>query len=297
MMISVVIPTFQRPERLARCLECIEAQTLPRAAFEVIVTDDGPYEWAQGMLEGDFPWVGWTHGPRRGPAANRNHGASHARGDWIVFVDDDCEPSIGWLAAIAAQNDVDVIEGKTVCPSERDTPFQERVENLRGGNYWSCNLAVRRAVFERLGGFDEDFRDAGGEDMEFAWRIAGNKLRTRFLTAALVTHPARPVTWKQLWWRTWLIRWMSLYWIKTGQSVPLHANYFQVIARLVEREIAGLLRTSAHYFLRFDRRLWRTKLFHQFWRWLTFPLVLPYLMFWEIRFRNMLRKRAREVKK
>jgi GT2 family glycosyltransferase len=297
MLISVVIPTFQRPETLARCLECLERQTMPRAGFEVIVTDDGGDGGAHTLLEKDFPWVRWTQGPQRGPAANRNHGASEATGDWIVFLDDDCEPSMGWLAAIAVQNDVDVIEGKTVCPSERDTPFEERVENLRGGSYWSCNLAVRRAVFERLGGFDEDFREAGGEDMEFAWRIASHKLRTRFLAAAIVTHPARRVTGSQLWWRTWLIRWMVLYRLKTGQSAPLRAHFPQVIALLVEREIADLLRSSAHFFLKFDRRLWRAKLFHQFWKWLTFPLVLPYLIFWEIKFRNMLRKRAREEKK
>ena len=289
MLLSVVIPTFRRPDSLAACLECIERQTLPREKFEVIVTDDAGDAATRDLVKQKFPWVQWTRGPGRGPAANRNHGASLAKGEWLAFVDDDCLPATGWLNAIGSQTDVDVIEGKTVCPDARDTPFQERVENLRGGCYWSCNLAVRRFVFERLGGFDEDFLDAGGEDMEFAWRIAKNNLHTRFVAAAQVAHPARAISWEQIWWRTWLIRWMVLYRLKTGQSVPLRASWFTVLIAAVKREIANLLRTSLRIFVDFDPKLWRTNLFRQFWQWLTFPLVLPWVLVWEIRFRNALR--------
>lgn len=288
-LISVVIPTHQRPDSLARCLGCLAEQTLPRAQFEVVVTDDGRDFATRDLVREKYPWARWTQGPRRGPAANRNHGAKQAAGEWIVFVDDDCEPSPGWLAAIAANRDVDVVEGKTVCPSERDTPFEERVENLRGGVFWSCNLAVRRSVFERLGGFDEDFLEAGGEDMEFAWRVANNRLRTRFVTGAQVIHPARAVSWKQIWRRTWLSRWLLLYRLKTGQSAPLKASWLRALAGLAEVEVANLLRTSLHFFLKFDRRFWRANLFRQCWKWLTFPLVLPYLLFWEVLFRKHLR--------
>jgi len=290
MLITVIIPTFQRPDSLARCLECIGRQTLSREQFEVVVTDDSRDLATRDMIGEKFPWARWTQGPGRGPAANRNHGASQGEGDWIVFVDDDCEPAVGWLAAIAAQRDVDVVEGKTVCPSERDTPFEERVENLRGGVFWTCNLAVRRFVFDRLGGFDEDFLEAGGEDMEFAWRIARDKLHTRFLPGALVVHPARNLTWKQLWRRTWLIRWMALYRLKTGQSAPADASWFSALVTLVKREVADLLRSTLHFLMKFDRSRWWRKTFQQAWKWITFPLVLPYLMLWEIRFRIQLSK-------
>lgn len=290
MLISVVIPTFNRPETLAVCLACIERQTLSRENFEVIVTDDSRTTVNRDLVKDKFPWVKWTQGPGKGPASNRNHGAEKASGEWLVFVDDDCEPAIGWLAAIALQSDVDVIEGKTVCPGAVDSPFQERVENLRGGSYWTCNLAVRRFVFERLGGFDEDFREAGGEDMEFAWRIARDKLHTRFLPGALVVHPPRDLKWKNIWWRTWLIRWMVLYRLKTRQSAPLRASWIAVITATVKREIADLLRTTLQFFLKFDQSLWRTKAFQQIWKWITFPLVLPYILWWEFRFRHTIRR-------
>ena len=285
MLISVVIPTFRRPDSLAACLECLERQSLPGGDFEVIVTDDAQDGGTEEMVRGKFPRVKWTRGPGRGPAANRNHGASLATGEWIAFVDDDCLPAQGWLRAIASQTDVDVIEGKTVAPGARDTPFQERIENLRGGSYWSCNLAVRREVFGRLGGFDEDFLEPGGEDMEFAWRIATHNLHTRFVAAALVEHPPRAITWKQIWWRTWLIRWLVLYLLKTSQAAPLRASWPAVLVAAVKREVAGLLRTTLRFFTDFDPKLWRTKLFYQIWKWVTFPIVLPWLIVWEIRFR------------
>ncbi|MGB8353053.1 MAG: glycosyltransferase family A protein [Chthoniobacteraceae bacterium] len=296
MLISVVIPTFQRPEALARCLECIGRQKLAQENFEVIVTDDSGDAESKTLVHEKFPRAQWTQGPQRGPAANRNYGASLARGEWIVFVDDDCEPAFGWLEAIAVQADVDVIEGKTVCPSDRDTPFEERVENLKGESFWSCNLAVRRSVFNRLGGFDEDFLEAGGEDMEFAWRIAKNKLHTRFVAGALVIHPARVLIWKQIWWRTWLMRWIVLFRVKTGQSPSLRASWFESLWWLVRVEILNLLRVTLHFFLKFDSKRWRTQAFQVGWKWLTFPLVLPYLMVWEIRFRNSLGNRAASIK-
>ena len=165
MLITVIIPACGRPTELARCL-----RALPAGA-DVIVTDDSPDDAVRQMLARDFPRVQHLAGPRKGPAANRNHGARAATGDWLVFLDDDCVPQPGWLEAITAHPEAEVVEGRTVCPDACDDPFTEQVENLNGNNFWSCNLAMRRSVFFDLGGFDEDFTEAAGEDMELAWRI------------------------------------------------------------------------------------------------------------------------------
>ena len=120
---SVVIPTCNRPEQLARCLAL-----LPRKVG-VIVTDDSSDARTRAMLTRDFAHVRLTQGPRRGPAANRAHGATLAGGEWLAFLDDDVVPSPGWLAAIvaAATNATDVIEGKTVCPDQTGHPLEEVV--------------------------------------------------------------------------------------------------------------------------------------------------------------------------
>ena len=210
-------------------------------------------------------------------AANRNHGARLARSEWLAFTDDDCLPQPGWLEALAAMAiDADVIEGRTQTPGAVDSPFEEHVENEHGGVLWSCNFAVRREVFERLGGFDEDFREAGGEDMEFAWRVQRAGLRVRFAPDALVHHPPRLIGWRGLWRRTWMIRWMSLYRLKTGQlrSLPV----------AMTDEVTLLFRITSQLLSRPDAQWPRRQYFSVAWRWFTFPLVLPYILFWNWRF-------------
>lgn len=273
MNFTVIIPTCGRLDSLARCL-----RALPAGA-QVIVTDDSRGDAVREMISESFPGVRYLAGPRRGPAANRNHGANTAGSEWLAFVDDDCEPQPGWIEALdAAAAEADVVEGRTVAPGASDSPFEEHVENESGGVLWSCNLAVRREVFARLGGFDEDFTEAGGEDMEFAWRVARAGLRVRFAPDALVRHPPRRVGWRGVWRRTWMIRWMALYRLKISQPLSLAGS--------VGREIADLLRTTLHLITRPAPGRWRRRIFAVLWRWVTFPAVLPWLLFWEWRFRH-----------
>ena len=194
-MFSVVVPTYHRNATLAECLTRLApgTQTLAGPAYEVIVTDDGSTATAQAMVAERFPWARWAAGPRRGPAANRNHGASLARGDWLAFTDDDCLPTPGWLAAFAdAAGDADVLEGRTTCAAGVSSILDEAPINLTGGNLWSCNLAIRVTAFHGTGGFDERFPHAAVEDMEFAGRVARGGRAVRFVPAAVVDHPPRP---------------------------------------------------------------------------------------------------------
>jgi GT2 family glycosyltransferase len=193
---TVIVPTCDRPEELAACLSCLApgAQTLPSDRYDVIVTDDGMKPVDEWLAE-RFPWARWTRGPRRGPAANRNHGASLARGDWLAFTDDDCRPDPGWLTAIASAATehpaVRVIEGRTYVDRPRAHPREFSPVNSTGGFYWSCNLALRRDAFEELGGFDERFPFNAMEDMELAWRFKAKGWPRHFAPAAGVLHPWR----------------------------------------------------------------------------------------------------------
>lgn len=298
MLISVVIPTCHRNDLLAKCLDCVAPgrQRLPAGDYEVIVTDDGRRETAEAMLRRDYPWARWVAGPKDGPAANRNNGARHASGEWIAFTDDDCLPDAGWLEAIARaarEGRVDIIEGRTVIPDKVDSPFKQGVENLGGDSFWSCNLAVRRAVFEKLGGFDEDFKEAADEDMEFAWRFQKRGHAHCFVPGALVLHPVRIITWAQIWKRTKMARWHELLFLKTERSVPLQASPLSAVARVMQWSVVTLLRTTWHLFTRRTNDGWRTRLFWQAWRWLTFVYVTPYIVIWHLRYRKMLLARQR----
>jgi GT2 family glycosyltransferase len=192
--ISVVIPTRHRDGQLATCLEALRPQ-LEGARAEVIVSDDGTSGETRAMLERSFPFARWTQGPRRGPAANRNNGVAIARGELVVLVDDDVVPAPDFLAnyVAAVSDDVDVYEGRTTCAAGVDSPLMHSPVNETGGYLWSCNLMLPRALFQALGGFDEDFPYPHLEDVAFRERLKGAGARVRFVPGAVVDHPPRPV--------------------------------------------------------------------------------------------------------
>jgi GT2 family glycosyltransferase len=209
----------------------------------------------------------------------------------MVFLDDDCRPEKGWLAAYeeaaaaaTAANNAEVLEGRTECPMEDGFAFYEIVENRTGGAFWTCNLAVRRESFVELGGFDEDFTSACAEDMEFAWRMRARGLRSVFVEQAAVTHPPRRMTFAALVKRTAAHRWILLYRLKTGQGPGLDCSPPQAAAALVLRESVDKLRTICH--LRRDRRRIKARTVDVLWRCLTLIGFLPYYIYWELKYRR-----------
>ncbi len=194
LLISVVIPTRHRDDTLALCLERLRpgAQTFPAEQYEVIVTDDGSTSTAEAMIREKFPWVKWTAGPRKGPAANRNHGASLATGEWIAFTDDDCLPSLGWLSAFASaiRDGVQVYEGETTCMAGLKSPRMQAPINVSGGWLWSCNMMVRRSYFLNHT-FDESFPYPHMEDVYFRELLKLANEPFVFIPAATIDHPPR----------------------------------------------------------------------------------------------------------
>lgn len=193
--ISVVVPTRDRLESLARCLAALapEVQALSRAEYEVIVSDDARSEALASVLAERFPWARWTAGPGAGPAANRNHGARQARGRWLVFTDDDCIPAPGWLAAYARAfaGGKKAFEGRVVSDPGPRSAWDEAPVNPHGGCFWTCNVAVERAAFEACGGFDENYPYAAMEDVDLRTALERRGYAIAFLEDALVNHPAR----------------------------------------------------------------------------------------------------------
>ncbi len=223
---SVVIPTCRRNDSLARCLQRITGgqQLFPPEKFEIIVTDDGPPNGnAAAMVRRDFPSVRWIEGPRRGPAANRNHGASAARADWLAFTDDDCLPQASWLSAFAQQldtgvGDCRVLEGRTTDGGcKQPGPFYMAPDNEEGGLLWSCNLAIERRFYESLGGFDERFPFPHLEDVDLRLRLDDAGLRYLFVPDACVDHPPRPVSTALRWVQTQ----ESAYYLARKRGVPV----------------------------------------------------------------------------
>jgi GT2 family glycosyltransferase len=292
-LLSVVVPTCARVQKLSALLERLtaERQRLNAEAFEVIVSDDDRDVARLAQIQRRFSNVRFIAGPRRGPAANRNNGARFARGAWLVFIDDDCQPVDGWLHAIAteaARRPLDVIEGKIVAPDKHASIFRRDVENLHGDCFWSANLTIRRDYFEQLGGFDADFAEAGGEDMEFAHRLRQMGARTAFCEAAIVVHPSHVMTVKDVVSFAFRIRWHLLYRLKTRQTLPVGTPLWKVVPYNVLVECAMLARTSWAA----ARSAWRSResaaVPQVALNWTLFPVLLPYKVYWDLRFRRML---------
>lgn len=205
LLFSVIVPTHQRNDLLAKCLDCLApgVQTLPAQQYEVIVTDDGSQITAEEMIREKYPWAKWVAGFRKGPAANRNNGAKYAQGEWLAFTDDDCLADSNWLEAYAeailAEPSCLVFEGRTYVDRPKRSLADKAPVNESGGYLWSCNFAMQKQLFESMEGFDERFPYAAMEDIDLRLRLTKLGYKFCFVKSAAVCHPWRPQGgWKEL---------------------------------------------------------------------------------------------------
>jgi glycosyltransferase involved in cell wall biosynthesis len=196
--ISVIVPTRDRPQALARCLAALAAQTVADT-LEVIVVDDGSIA-AQDVretvnLHRDARLV---RGAGVGPAAARNSGAQHARGAALCFTDDDCVPDEEWAERLAEALDrgADAAAGTTLSGGGALGEASEIVAHApaaAAGHHGSLqfapsnNLACKRTVFETIQ-FDESYPTAAGEDREWCARLNAAGFVLRLEENARVVH-------------------------------------------------------------------------------------------------------------
>ena len=198
MLISVIIPTYNRNDFLANCLDNLNPsnQSLSIADYEVIVTDDSNENIAKEFIEKQYPWVKWVSGPKKGPASNRNNGAKFAKNDWLLFLDDDCLPDddilLNYKKMAVRDSKIAVMEGLIYSDTDIKPLFTAPV-NMTGGHLWSCNFAIKKAVFEKINGFDENYKYANLEDNDLNKRLIIAGVLIIFNKDAKVYHPPRPV--------------------------------------------------------------------------------------------------------
>jgi GT2 family glycosyltransferase len=196
-LFTVVIPTYNRPAQLARCLQSIQANGI---GAEIVVVDDG----SEPPAIGAGPCVTVLRQQHRGPAAARNRGAAQARGRYLAFTDDDCVVALNWLQALqdSLERSPEALIGGKVHNGEPDNwaaVFNQELQDVmrfvtEGTPRWflpSNNLGVSAAAFQRSGGFDESFPHAAGEDRELCERWQRQGAKIVFEPAAVVRHHHR----------------------------------------------------------------------------------------------------------
>lgn len=130
LVISVIIPTYNRKNSLLRTLDSLSRQTYPAECFEVLVVDDGGTDGTEVITQRLFPFaLRYLRQDNQGDAYARNHGAQKARGDILQFLDDDIIVEPDFLTAVVAQHSLRdkqmVIARLLPLPSASPTAFQK----------------------------------------------------------------------------------------------------------------------------------------------------------------------------
>jgi len=205
-LVSVCLTTFNRPSLLAQALESLRRQDYPD--FEVLLVDDGsddPEALAfLDRLEPEFETRGWRiiRQDNKYLGAARNTGARHARGDYLLFMDDDnyAEPNeISTFVRAASYSGADILTCamKNFSGSAAPLPHVQVPDNISlplgaaadvgvlRNCFGDANALVRRSTFEQLGGFTEDY-GVGCEDYEFFARAVLRGARLEVVPEELV---------------------------------------------------------------------------------------------------------------
>jgi glucosyl-dolichyl phosphate glucuronosyltransferase len=228
-LISVIIPTRNRADLLAPVLESLIHQTLSVMAFEILLIDNGSTDrTAQvAQLYGQrMDNLRYFYEPEPGLHMGRHKGMLEARGEILVFADDDIEAFPTWLASIQeafAAPDVAMVGGNNLPlfleppPRwlkkmwERSTYGNGRalpalsILELNGGvralspyMVWGCNFSIRKSVLLKASGFHPDgmpkelIRFRGDGEMHVSRYVAESAMTCLFHPGATVFHKVTP---------------------------------------------------------------------------------------------------------
>ncbi len=194
--VSVVIAAYQAERTLPALLAALDRQDAS-FPFEVIVVDDGSRDATAAVAERAGARV--VRQDNAGPAAARNRGWREAAADVVLFTDSDCVPHPDWVRRLReAIDDEFAVAGGTYDIANRGHLLAETVHaeilwrhsRLPDAPEFagSFNLAVTRAALEAVGGFDENYPAASGEDNDLSYRLRDAGYRIRFARGAAVAH-------------------------------------------------------------------------------------------------------------
>ena len=201
--VSVIIPHYNMPEALARCLASVKAQQFD-GAVEIIVVDNGSRRTPEAVLAA-HPEVRYLVETTAGPGPARNAGVAAARAPVLLFIDADCRAGPGWLAAAVAAVEaggnravvggdvrIDVVDPARLTPVEAYESvfaYRQRLYIEKQGFSGTGNLAMHRDVHANVGPFAGI---AFAEDRDWGQRAIAAGYRPVYVPDMRIYHPARP---------------------------------------------------------------------------------------------------------
>lgn len=258
--LSVIVCTRNRAGMLPGLFDSLAAQPLEASAAEIIVVDNASRDSTPEVLRaeaarGRLP-LRVIDEPAPGLSVARNTGIGQARGDFVIFLDDDALAAPGWLRAYEeAAAEQPILQGRILVSLDRPPPSWMTTADLKYlshldqgdraaplvGNLFGANFGVRRDVFTRVGTFRTDLGagQAGyGEDTDFSRRAVAAGFQLFYLPKALIHHriPPERLTRRAVLRRHYL----------SGFCQPLFESYSEPTARL----LAGLAKEGIRRGLR-----------------------------------------------
>ena len=194
--VTVIIAAHNAGRTIASCVEACLAQDYPDV--EVVVVDDGSTDDTEHVLR-HYP-ARYLYQDNAGPASARNRGWRTATGEIVSFTDSDCVPARDWVSSLVKEYGSDRVAGVggtydiandnsllAVCIHEEI--IQRHLRMPRDVNYLGAfNVSYRRAVLEQVGGFDESYGMASGEDNDLAYSVVKRGYGLVFTRDAKVAH-------------------------------------------------------------------------------------------------------------
>lgn len=211
---TIIVPTRGGAHRLPRLLDSLDGQT--RRDFEVIVVVDGDADGTAGLLDdwaSAHPWTAvhsivFPH--HRGRAAALNAGHEAARGEVLIRCDDDLEPAAEFVdlhirSHVKKRSGVigltcnvypDTVHAR-VYGERNNTMHQAEALGLpedQQWKHWAGNVSVTRSAWELVGGYDEDFRRYGWEDVDYGYRLDAAGVSVRIVAELTTRHHVAATT-------------------------------------------------------------------------------------------------------
>ncbi|MEM7127648.1 MAG: glycosyltransferase family 2 protein [Chloroflexota bacterium] len=208
--VSVIIPTYNRLNQLKQVLAAFEAQSCNLSDIEIIIVSDGSSDGTESYLNDLKSPLNLVVAQQQnaGPAAARNNGIGLARGELVIFVDDDVVPApdfiIEHLKSHEKYGQQAVVLGPMITPNDfemvswvywEQMMLYKQYEDMEmarweptARQFYTGNASLRRKHLIESGGFDVSFRRA--EDVELAYRLADKDIRFYFNPQAIGYHYA-----------------------------------------------------------------------------------------------------------
>lgn len=210
MNISIVVPVYNAQRTIAKTAEGCLNQDYSGGCIDVIFVDDGSTDGTAGIVK-QFA-LKYIYQENSGPASARNRGFKESSGELVVFTDSDCVPAKSWISKVvegftgedigAVAGSYDIANPESLLSNCIHEEIKLRHLKLRDKKYirafGSYNVAIRRNVFEKAGGYNESYRAASGEDNDLSYKILKAGYKIKFQEDAVVAHTHTEKLWKYL---------------------------------------------------------------------------------------------------